>query len=329
MSTADASAGFVGIDVAKGHLDVHLLPAGITAADADDAGTAWRTTNDEDGVAGLVARLVAAAPVLIVLEATGGYQNHAVAALSAAGLPVAVVNPRQARRFAEALGRLAKTDAIDATTLALFAAQVRPEVRPRPGAAAQELTALLGRRRQLLQMRLAEQQRLTAAAGRIAKDIRAHVAYLTRQFDRLEADLDAAIRASPAWRARDELLQSVPGVGPQVARVLIAELPELGTTSGRQLAALVGLAPFNRDSGRSCGRRRIFGGRAVVRAALYMAALVAVRFNAPLAAFYRRLVDRGKAKKVALIAVARRLLGILNALVRQGTPWDEKRVVTP
>jgi transposase len=328
MSTAGASAVFVGIDVAKGHLDVHLLPAGTAPADADDAGTAWRTTNDDAGIADLVARLTAAAPALIVLEATGGYQNPAVAALGAAGLPVAVVNPRQARRFAEALGRLAKTDAIDAATLALFAAQVRPEARPRPGAAAQELAALLGRRRQLLQMRLAEQQRLATAAGRIAKDIRAHVAYLTRQFDRLEADLDAAIRASPLWRERDELLQSVPGVGPQVARVLIAELPELGTTSGRQLAALVGLAPFNRDSGRTRGRRRIFGGRAHVRAALYMAALVAVRFNAPLAAFYRRLLDRGKAKKVALIAVARRLLGILNALVRHQTPWDEKRVAT-
>jgi transposase len=315
MSPADASAVFVSIDVAKDHLDVHLLPQG----------TAFRAANDEEGVADLVARLGAAGPTLIVLEATGGYQNPLVAALAAAGLPVAVVNPRQARRFAEGHGRLAKTDAIDAATLALFAAQVRPEARPQPSAAAQDFAALLGRRRQILQMRLAEQQRLATAAGRIARDIRAHIAYLTRQFDRLEADLDAAVRSSPLWREQDELLQSVPSVGPQLSRVLLAELPELGTTSSRQLAALVGLAPFNRDSGRVRGRRRIFGGRAVVRAALYMSALVAVRFNAPLAAFYRRLVGRGKAKKLALIAVARRLLGILNALVRDRTPWDEKR----
>jgi transposase len=319
MSITDVSAPFAGIDVAKDHLDVHLHPDG----------TAFRAANDDGGIAGLVARLGALGPALIVLEATGGYQNPVVAALGAAGLPVAVVNPRQARRFAEGHGRLAKTDVIDAATLALFAAQVRPEARPQPSAAAQQFAALLGRRRQILQMRLAEQQRLATAAGRIARDIRAHIAYLTRQFDRLEADLEAAVRASPLWRERDELLQSVPSIGPQVARVLIAELPELGTTPSRQLAALVGLAPFNRDSGRTRGRRRIFGGRAAVRAALYMAALVAVRFNAPLAAFYQRLVERGKAKKLALIAVARRLLGILNALVRNRTPWDEKRVATP
>lgn len=318
MPPLDASATFAGIDVAKDHLDVHLHPQGI----------AFRAANDDEGIADLVARLAAAGPALIVLEATGGYQDPAVAALGAAALPVAVVNPRQARRFAEGHGRLAKTDAIDAATLALFAAQVRPEARPRPSAAAQQFAALLGRRRQVLQMRLAEQQRLATASGRIAKGIRAHIAYLSRQLDRLGAELAAAVRASPLWRERDELLQSVPGVGPQVARVLIAELPELGTAPGRQLAALVGLAPFARDSGRARGRRRIFGGRAAVRAALYMAALVAVRFNAPLAAFYRRLVERGKAKKLALIAVARRLLGILNALVRSRTPWDEKRVAT-
>jgi transposase len=318
MSTQDATATFVGIDVAKDHLDVHLHPQSI----------AFRVANDDGGIDDLVARLVAAGPALIVLEATGGYQNPVVAALGAAELPVAVVNPRQARRFAEGHGRLAKTDVIDAATLALFAAQVRPEARPRPSDEAQQFAALLGRRRQILHRRLAEQQRLGTAAGRIAKDIRAHIAYLSRQFDRLEADLEASLRASPLWRERDELLQSVPGVGRQVSRVLIAELPELGLTSGRQLAALVGLAAFARDSGRVRGRRRIFGGRAGVRAALYMAALVAVRFNAPLAAFYQRLVERGKAKKLALIAVARRLLGILNALVRSRKPWDEKRLAT-
>lgn len=314
MSTPDASATFAGIDVAKDHLDAHLHPEG----------TAFRVANDDEGIADLVARLAAAGPALIVLEATGGYQNPAVAALGAAGLPVAVVNPRQARRFAEGHGRLAKTDTIDAATLALFAAQVRPEARPQPSAAAQEFAALLGRRRQVLHMRLAEQQRLAAASGRIAQDIRAHIAYLTRQFDRLEAELAAAVRASPLWRERDELLQSVPGVGPQVSRVLIAELPELGAAPGRQLAALVGLAPFARDSGRARGRRRIFGGRAAVRSALYMAALVAKRHNAALAAFFDRLVAAGKAKKVALIAVARKLLTILNAIVARRSPWDEK-----
>jgi transposase len=309
------SAPFVGIDVAKDHLDVHVRPTGLT----------FRLPNDEGGVADLVARLAAAGPALVVLEATGGLQGPAVAALGVAGLPVAVVNPRQVRRFAEGHGRLAKTDALDAATLALFADQVRPDPRPLPDAAAQELAGLLGRRRQLLQMRLAEQQRLAAAAGRIARDIRAHVAYLDKQIGRLDDDLAAAIRATPVWRERDDLLQSVPGVGPQVARVLIAELPELGSAPSRQLAALVGLAPFNRDSGRVRGRRRIFGGRAGVRSALYMAALVGVRFNPALRAAYDRLLARGKPKKVALVAVARRLLTILNAMLRHRQPWDEKR----
>jgi transposase len=309
------SAPFVGIDVAKDHLDVHVRPDGLT----------FRLPNDEAGVAGLVERLAALRPALVVLEATGGLQGPAAAALGVAGLPVAVVNPRQVRRFAEGHGRLAKTDALDAATLALFADQVRPDPRPLPDAAARELAGLLGRRRQLLQMRLAEQQRLAAAAGRIAKDIRAHVAYLDRQLGRVDGDLAAAIRATPVWRERDDLLQSVPGVGPQVARVLIAELPELGSAPSRQLAALVGLAPFSRDSGRVRGRRRIFGGRAGVRSALYMAALVGVRFNPVLRAAYDRLLARGKAKKVALVAVARRLLTILNAMLRHRQPWDEKR----
>jgi transposase len=309
------SAPVVGIDVAKDHLDVHVRPAGLTV----------RLPNDDGGVADLTARLAAAGPALVVLEATGGYEAPVAAALAAAGVPVAVVNPRQVRRFAEGHGRLAKTDAIDAATLALFADQVRPDPRPLPDAAARELAALLGRRRQLLQMRLAEQQRLAAAAGRLAQDIRAHVAYLDKRIGRVDGDLAAAVRASPVWRERDDLLQSVPGVGPQVARVLIAELPELGSAPGRQLAALVGLAPFSRDSGRVRGRRRIFGGRAGVRSALYMAALVAARFNPVLRAAYDRLLARGKPKKVALVAVARRLLTILNAMLRHRQPWDEKR----
>jgi transposase len=315
--SASAALFFVGIDVAKDHLDLHIRPTGV----------AVREANDPAGIDAVVVRLAALAPAGVVLEATGGYQDAVVAALAVAGLPVAVVNPRQARRFAEATGRLAKTDTLDAAALAHFAEAVRPPPRQPPDAATQALAALLARRRQVLQMRLAEQQRLTAApAGPVRRAIQKHVAYLDRELKHHDADLAAAVRASPAWRERDDLLQSVPGIGPQVSRVLLAELPELGTLPSRPLAALVGLAPFNRDSGRGHGRRRIFGGRATVRSALYMAALVAVRFNAPLAAAYRRLVDRGKAKKVALIAIARRLLGILNAMVRAGRPWDEKLV---
>jgi transposase len=318
MAAAPAPAPFVGIDVAKDHLDVHVRPAG----------TAWRAANDDPGIAALVAQLAPLAPARVVLEATGGYQSALVAALAAAGLPVVVVNPRQARRFAEGVGRLAKTDAIDAATLAHFAEAVPVEPRPLPDAAAQQLRELLARRRQVLQMRVAEQQRLPTAAGRIRTAIRKHVDYLDRELARLDDDLAEAVRACPAWRERDELLQSVPGVGPQTARVLLAELPELGATPCRQLAALVGLAPFNRGGGRARGRRRISGGRSVVRSALYMAALVAKRHNPTLAAVFDRLVARGKAKKVALIALARKLLTILNVIIARRTPWDEKRAAT-
>lgn len=308
---------FVGIDVGKDALQVHVRPQGL----------AFQQTNDEAGIQALLARLVPLAPVLIVLEATGGYQNPLVAALAVAGLPTAVINPRQARRFAEATGQLAKTDPIDASSLAHFAEAIRPEPRPVPDVKTQELAALLARRRQLLQMRIAEEQRLPTALGAVRKGIRQHLDFLERHLQRVEGELDQTIRQSPVWRDKDDLLQSVPGIGPQVARVLLAELPELGTLPARPLAALVGLAPYNHDSGRSRGRRRIFGGRAGVRAALYQAALVASRFNAPLARCYQGLLARGKAKKVALVAVARRLLTILNAMLRNHLPWDEKRVL--
>jgi transposase len=307
-----ASALWVGIDVAKDHLDVHVRPTGL----------AFRVANDEAGVTGLVGRLRDLQPTALVLEATGGYETPVVAALAAGGLAPAVVNPRQARRFAEGVGRLAKTDPLDAAALAHFAEAVRPEPRPVPDARA--LGDLLARRRQLVQMRVGEQHRLPTASGAIRQGIQRHIDYLGRQIKGVEGDLAAAVQASPAWRARDELLRSVPGVGPQVSRTLLAELPELGTTSGRRLSALCGLAPFNRDSGRRQGRRSIDGGRSHVRAALYQAALVAMRWNAPLRGVYGGLLARGKAKKVALIAVARRLLVILNALVRTGTPWNEK-----
>jgi len=318
MSTSLSSAPpFVGIDVGKDRLQVHVRPQGLSFQEA----------NDEPGIQALVARLAGLAPALIVLEATGGYQNSLVGALAVAGLPTAVVNPRQARRFAEATGRLAKTDALDAGVLAHFAEAVRPQPRPLPNAATQELAALLGRRQQLLQMRIAEQQRLATASGAVRQGIRKHLEFLERHLQKLEDDLDQTIRRSPVWRAKDDLLQSVPGIGPQVSRTLLAELPELGQLPCRRLAALVGLAPFSRESGRWRGQRRIYGGRAHVRAALYQAALVAARFNAPLARSYQGLLARGKAKKVALVALARRLLSILNALLRDRCPWDEKRVV--
>lgn len=303
---------FAGLDVSKDHLDLHVRPDG----------TAVRLGNDQAGVAALVDRLAAAGPDRIVVEATGGYEALVVAALAAAGLPVVVINPRQARDFAKATGRLAKTDALDAAVLAAFAEAVRPPIRPLPDAEAQELAALVARRRQLVEMRTAEQNRLGLAAPAVAKSIRAHVAWLDRQIDRADRDLAAAVRASPAWRAKDDLLQGVPGVGPVVARTLLAELPELGTVSGRRIAALAGVAPVADDSGRHRGPRAIRGGRAGARAGLYMACLSAVRYNPVLRALYRRLRAIGKPAKVALVAAMRKLLVILNAMLRDNRPWE-------
>jgi len=303
---------YAGVDIAKDHLDLACQPAG----------PAGRFANDEAGIAALLAALRPHAPALVVLEATGGYQAALAAALGVAGVPTAVVNPRQVRDFAKALGRLAKTDALDADTLALFAERVRPEPRPLPDADATALGALLGRRRQLLEMRVAEQNRLAqAATAAVRRDVQRHIDWLTRQGEGLEQQLRAAVAASPLWRAADELLQSVPGIGPTVSLTLVAELPELGRLNRQQIAALAGLAPRNRDSGRQRGRRTIGGGRATVRSALYMASLSAARANPVLCAFYRRLRAAGKLAKVALIAVARKLLTIVNAMVRDGRPW--------
>jgi len=309
----DTTALFVGIDVAKAHLDVALGPAGATS----------RHPNDEAGIAAILALLAGSPPALIVLEATGTLEVPLVAALAAAGLPVAVVNPLQARRFAQSIGRTAKTDALDARVLALFAERVRPEVRPLPDAAARDLADLLARRRQLVAMRTAEKNRLgTAAAAAVRADLEAHIAYLSRQVEEMDRRLAEAVRESPAWRERDELLRGIPGIGPVASRTLLAELPELGTLDRRKIAALVGLAPMNRDSGTLRGRRMIVGGRAAVRSALYMAALTAVRHNPALKAFYGRLVAAGKAKKVALAAAAHKLLTIADAILRSKRPWD-------
>jgi transposase len=309
----------VGVDVSKARLDVHVLPAG----------TAFAVANDPDGLAELVARLAALAPAAVVLEATGGLEAPAVAALAGAGLPVSAVNPRQARDFAKGVGLWAKADAVDAAALALFADKVRPQPRPVPDDQAQAFTALLVRRRQLLEMRVAEQNRLgTARTPAVRRDIQRHLDWLSRQGDRLEAELAAAVQASPVWRAKEDLLRGVPGVGPTVARTLLAELPELGTLRGKQMAALAGLAPFARDSGTRRGKRSVGGGRAGVRGALYMASLSAARYNPPLRAFYQRLRAAGKLAKVALVAVARKLLVILNAMLRDHRPWSPELAKT-
>ena len=302
---------FVGIDVAKAHLDVAVRPTGEH----------WQVANDEAGRAALLARLQAEAPTLIVLEASGGWEVPLAAALGAAGLPVAVVNPRQVRAFGRAVGQLAKTDALDAQLLARFADVVRPAPRPLPAADAQTLAALLARRTQLVGMLVAEQQRLGSALPALRPRLQAHIGWLQAERVAVDRELQQALRQSPLWREREQLLRSVPGVGPVVATTLIAALPELGTLDRKQIAALVGVAPLCWDSGRLRGRRHIWGGRARVRAALYMGTLVAIRHNPVLRAFYERLCAAGKPKKVALTACMHKLLLILNALLRHRTPW--------
>lgn len=304
---------FVGIDVSKARLDVACRPDG----------SAFSEANTPQGAAALVARLRGLGPALVVLEATGGLEAPAASALAAAGLAVAVVNPRQVRDFARATGRLAKTDRIDAAVLAHFADAVRPPVRPLPDDQARQLEALIVRRRQLVEMRAAEQNRLGAAtAEAVRKGLEAHIAYLSVQVGEVDGELARAIEATEAWKAKDDLLRGVPGVGPVVSRTLLASLPELGSLTNKEVTALVGLAPVARDSGTLRGRRAIAGGRGPVRAVLYMAALTARRYNPALRAFYGRLTAAGKAAKVALTAVMRKLLTMLNAMVRKNRPWD-------
>lgn len=302
---------FVGIDVSKDVLEVAVRPSGER----------WSASNDSSGLVSLVARLEAVRPQAIVLEATGGYEAPVAAGLGAAKFPVAVVNPRQVRDFAKATGTLAKTDRVDAQMLAHFAEAVRPACRPLPDAQQQELEALLARRRQLVDMLTMERNRLHSALRRVRPRLEAHIQWLERELAEGEGDLQDLLRRTPLWREKDELLQSAPGVGPVLSLTLLANLPELGTLNRRQIAALVGVAPFARDSGVLRGRRAIWGGRAPVRAALYMATLVATRHNPVLGAFYQRLLALGKAKKVALVACMRKLLVILNAMLKHQTPW--------
>ena len=302
---------FIGIDVARDRLEVATRPAGES----------WPIANDAAGIAELVVRLRDLGPALIVLEATGGLELPLLAALGSAGLPVVAVNPRQVRDFAKALGKLAKTDAIDAQVLAHFAEAVRPAVRPLPDAATQALAALVTRRRQLVEMLVAEDNRRRSAPVAIRADIQAHLVWLRKRLKDLDQELGQVLRSTPLWREREDVLRSVPGIGPTVTATLLAELPELGALGRKQIAALVGVAPLNRDSGTLRGKRSVWGGRATVRAALYMATLVATRHNPVIRALYARLLAAGKLKKVALTACMRKLLTLLNAMVKHQTRW--------
>ena len=303
---------FVGIDVAKDRLDVHVRPSG----------EAFAVARDGEGLAALVDRLRGVCPRLIVSEATGGFEQVVAGALGAVGLPIVVVNPRQIRDFARALGRLAKTDRIDAETIAIFAERVQPELRPLPDAQARLLGELVARRRQVIEMIVAEGNRARLLESRrLKKRIERHRSALQDELSKIDSEIDETIRGTPIWRENENLLKTVPGVGNGLARTLLAELPELGKLGRKQIAALVGVAPFNRDSGTLRGKRTVWGGRAPIRASLYMAALVASRFNPVIARFYRRLLAAGKPKKLALTACMRKLLIILNAIIRDQQPW--------
>lgn len=310
----DEARAVVGIDISKDRLDVACLPTGVRPA--------CSLANDAGGHATLLERLRKVNPRLIVVESTGGYQRELVATLAEAAMPVVIVNPRQVRDFARAIGVLAKTDTIDAMVLARFGEKVNPELRSLPDAESTVLVDLLARRRQLVELRTAESNRLgQATTTRIKASIHAVLATIDNQIKSIDKELDDHIRRNPAWKQKQELLTSVPGVGTITARTLMACLPELGTISRQSIAALVGVAPINRDSGQMRGKRTTWGGRRVVRSALYMAALVAVRHNPVLRAHYAKLLAAGKAKKLALVACLRKLLVILNALLRTQTPW--------
>lgn len=309
---------FVGIDVSKARLDVVVLPDEKT----------WSTTNDDDGISEIVAKLQDQAPSLILLEATGGLERRVLAKLAGAALPAMAINPRNVRDFAKSLGKLAKTDRIDAVVLARFAQAIRPPLRPIADEQTQELQAQLTRRRQIVEMIVAEKNRLFATdTNKVRKLIKAHIEYLQKQLSINEYDLDQTIKQTPIWLEKVDLLESTPGVGRATASTLVALLPELGTLGRKQIAALVGVAPFNRDSGTLRGRRAIWGGRASVRAALYMAALVGARHNPVIRALYRRLKAAGKPSKVALVACMRKLLTILNAILRDRLPWHTQEIL--
>jgi transposase len=302
----------VGIDVSKDRLDVCVRPIGEV----------FSVSRDATGIEVLIGRMAGLTLRVIALEATGGFETVVAASLGAAGLPVVVVNPAQVRAFAQAMGRRAKTDVIDAAVIAHFVEATKPEPRPLPDVDTQMLADLVSRRRQIIQMIVAERQREKRAAKRMKKSILRLLKALQVELSEIDQEIDEAVRGSPAWREKEDLLSSVPGVGPTIARTLIAELPELGALDRRQIAALVGLAPWTRQSGQWRGKSFIGGGRASVRSALFMGALTAARFNPVLKAFHQRLIVAGKPKMVAAIAVARKLLTILNAILRDKSPWQ-------
>jgi transposase len=304
---------FGGIDVSKDRLDVQLCPGG----------EAFAVPRNDEGLAALVMRLEAASVELVVLEATGGFETIVAAALGAAGIPLAIVNPRQIRDFARATGRCAKTDTLDAGIIARFAEAIRPEPRPIPSDEAQALGELVARRRQVIETMVAERNRKRhLTQPRLLRGVDRVLAVLQAQLSEIESDIDTAIRQTPAWREREDLLKTVPGIGPATARTLIAELPELGSLDRRQIASLVGLAPMNRDSGTFRGRRTIMGGRSTVRSALFMSIMVAIRHKLPIHATYERLRQAGKPPKVAIVACMRKLLTIANAIIRDAKPWQ-------
>jgi transposase len=302
---------FVGIDVSKNWLDI--------AVHAQEA--AFRTGNDDLGIASLVKRLKKLKPTLIVLEPTGGFEMLVVAELTHAKLPVVAINAKRVRDFARATGQLAKTDKLDAKVLAHFAAAVRPALRNLKSEEEEQLTALLTRRRQILDMLTVEKNRLVTVRAKMRSDIEAHIQWLSSSLKELDQEIEDFVKGSPVWKEKDELLQSVPGVGPVTSATMLGMLPELGQLNRQEIAALVGVAPLNKDSGKKKGRRRVYGGRADVRSVLYMAALAAKKFNPVIKKFYDRLIQQGKEKKVALTACMRKLLVILNAMMRSHQPW--------
>ena len=320
MSTSGRTTSYVGIDISKATLDVAVLPTGEH----------FVVSNDEAGIEELLGKLAEVSDALVILEASGGFERPVAAALAASGVALFVVDPRQARDFAKATGQLAKTDRLDAFVLAHFAQAIRPAPRAIPDAEAREFQEILARRRQIIQMMAAEKNRLGASTSKaVCGRIEAHIRWLEKELSRTDRDLDETIENSPTLKENEALLRSVPGVGPVLCRTLLAELPELGSLSPRELSALVGVAPLNRDSGTLRGRRTVWGGRARVREALYMGALIASRFNPAIEEFYERLVEAGKPKKVALVACMRKLLIILNALMRERTPWRCPHALNP
>lgn len=310
---------YAGIDVSKGTLDVAVRPIG----------ECWKEENSDNGIRAIVKRIKDLGVSLVVAEATGGLESPVVSALAIDGINVSVVNPRQVRDFARATGRLAKTDRIDAEVLARFAETVRPEVRPLKDEKERELSELVARRGQVVQMIVAEKNRLGQTGSKtIRKELKAHIAWLDRRLQDIDKNIDSAIKDSSVWKVKDDLLRSVPGVGKAMSAMLLTGVPELGVLNRRQVAALVGVAPLNRDSGLFKGRRAVWGGRACVRATLYMATLAAVRFNPVIKAFYQRLIEEGKRPKVALTACMRKLIVILNAMVRDGEKWHYDHAIS-